>query len=77
MRPPQDRRTRRTRRAALALVGLIGLVPLSACHLELTETGPKFVCDSNDYNYVQEPFGGYYIPINPLVGVFCPGYAVP
>lgn len=67
----------RPRRAALAVACLVGLVPLSACHLTLTEAGPKFVCDSNDYNYVQEPFGGYYIPINDVVAAFCPGYAVP
>lgn len=68
---------RRRRRTAFAIAALIGFVPLSGCHLAVTETGPRIVCDSNDYNYVQEPFGGYYVPINALVGAFCPGYAVP
>jgi hypothetical protein len=45
--------------------------------LSIGESGPKVVCERSDYVYHQEPFGGSYVPINPLVGVFCPGYAVP
>jgi len=70
-------RTKRFRRTAAIALCLAGLVPLGGCYLTLTETGPKVVCERSDYVFVQQDFGGAYLPVNEWVGVFCPGYAVP
>ena len=66
-------RGRTARRAAVAIAAL-GLMSLEGCHLEVTQTGPKFVCDMNDYVVVNGPLDMYYAPVNPIVGGFCPGY---
>ena len=67
-------RRRTVRKAALAVATGIGLVSLGGCHLEVTQTGPKIVCDSNDYVVEHGPLDVYYRPVNQVVGIFCPGY---
>ena len=52
----------------------VGLITLGGCHLEVTQSGPKFVCDMNDYVVVNGPLDVYYQPVNPVVALFCPGY---
>ena len=72
-----SRRRHRGRRSALVVATAMGLASLSGCHLAVTETGLRFVCDGYDYRYVEGPMGGAYVPINELVGAFCPGYSLP
>ena len=64
------------RRAVLVVACLVGLAPLGGGHLALGDTGLKFVCDGYDYNYVQDLWGGYYIPVNDVVGA-SPGINAP
>ena len=67
-------RNRRVRTAAVAAAAGLGFLTLGGCHVELSDSGPKFVCDTNDYVVVNGPLDVYYQPVNATVGLFCPGY---
>ena len=69
-------RNKRVRRAAVTVAAGVGLLTLGGCHVELSDSGPRFVCDNNDYVFVETSQGVYAQPVNPIVGLFCPAHYV-
>lgn len=68
------RNHRRTRSGIVAAITAVAMLSLGGCHVELTSTGLRFVCDINHYIEERGPLDIYFRPVNSVVGIFCPGY---
>ena len=74
MNRKSEPRGRGMRTAVLVGLSVLAMASVGGCHIELSESGPRFVCDFNDYVEVHGPLDIYYRPVNTVVGIFCPGY---